>query len=56
MALGRHEDRNDKKGENMGKDAEEARANYTKSAADILVDAFNEGYRLGLEAATQIYK
>lgn len=40
----------------MGKDAEEARAAYAKGAADTLIDAFNEGYKLGLEAATQIYK
>ena len=40
----------------MGKNAEEARAAYVHGAADTLIDAFNEGYRLGQQAAKQIYK
>ena len=40
----------------MGESVEVVREPYIQAATDTLVDAFNEGYRLGLRAAKQIYK
>lgn len=37
-------------------EVEIARNVYLKSAMDTLVDAFNTGYDLGVQAAKQIYK
>ena len=39
----------------MGRDAEKARKEYAENASTILIDAFNEGYQMGMHAAEQIY-
>lgn len=40
----------------MEEDVEVVKDPNIQTTADTLVDAFNEGYRLGLRAAKQIYK